>query len=62
LMCAFDLPSPEIRDKVKKLLYDRGILVLACGPRGIRFRPPLTISSEEINEGLSVIEDVIKGL
>ncbi len=62
LMCAFDLPSPEIRDKVKKLLYDRGILVLACGPRGIRFRPPLTINSEEINEGLSIIEDVIKGL
>ncbi len=62
LMCAFDLPSPEIRDRFKKLLYEKGILILPCGPRGIRFRPPLTISSEEINEGLSVIEDVVKGL
>ena len=62
LMCAFDLPSPEIRDKVKKMLYDNGLLILPCGPRGIRFRPPLTISSEEINEGLSVIDRTINSL
>lgn len=62
LMCAFDLPSPETRDKVKKMLYDNGILILPCGPRGIRFRPPLTINSDEINEGLSVIESTIKSL
>lgn len=62
LMCAFDLPSPEIRDRVKKMLYDNGLLILPCGPRGIRFRPPLTISSEEINEGLSVIDRTINSL
>ncbi len=62
LMCAFDLPSPEIRDKVKKMLYDNGILILPCGPRGIRFRPPLTISSEEINEGISIIDSTLKAL
>ena len=62
LMCAFDLPSSEIRDKVKKLLYDKGILILACGATSIRFRPPLTVSSEEINEGLSIIDSVIKTL
>ncbi|HEX17663.1 MAG TPA: L-lysine 6-transaminase [Thermoplasmatales archaeon] len=62
LMCAFDLPSPEERDRMKKLLYDNGILILPCGPRGIRFRPPLTIGEEEINEGLSIIEKSIKSL
>ena len=62
LMCAFDLPSSEIRDRVKKMLYDNGLLILPCGPRGIRFRPPLTISSEEINEGLSVIDRTINSL
>lgn len=62
LMCAFDLPSPEIRDRVKKMLYDNGLLILPCGPKGIRFRPPLTISSEEINEGLSVIDRTINSL
>ena len=62
LMCAFDLPSPEIRDKVKKMLYDNGILILPCGPSGIRFRPPLTISSEEINEGISIIDSTLKAL
>ncbi|RLF41588.1 MAG: L-lysine 6-transaminase [Thermoplasmata archaeon] len=62
LMCAFDLPSPEIRDKVKKMLYDNGILILPCGPSGIRFRPPLTISSEEINEGISIIDSTLNAL
>lgn len=62
LMCAFDLPSPEIRDRIKRMLYDNGILILPCGPRGIRFRPPLTINSEEINEGLSIIENTVKAL
>lgn len=62
LMCAFDLPSPEIRDEVKKMLYNNGILILPCGPRSIRFRPPLTIGSDEIDEGISIIDKTIKSL
>jgi L-lysine 6-transaminase len=62
LMCAFDLPSPEKRDAVKKKLYENNVIILGCGSQTIRFRPPLVISSEEIDEALAAIEKVVKTL
>jgi L-lysine 6-transaminase len=61
-MCAFDLPSPEKRDAVKKKLYENNVIILGCGSQTIRFRPPLVISSEEIDEALAAIEKVVKTL
>lgn len=55
LMCAFDLPSPEMRDEMKNRLYSNGLVVLGCGANTIRFRPPLIISEKEIDEMLSII-------
>ena len=52
LMCAFDLPTPEKRDELKNKLYANDLLVLTCGSITIRFRPPLNITSEEIDEAL----------
>jgi L-lysine 6-transaminase len=56
LMCAFDAPSPEARQQVLARGRDRGVLLLPCGERSIRFRPPLTIRPEEIDEGLRRVE------
>ena len=60
LMCAFDLPTPEDRDKLKNMLYQNGLIVLGCGATTIRFRPPLTISSEEVEEMLGIVEKTVK--
>lgn len=60
LMCAFDLPSPELRDEMKNSLYANDLIVLGCGAKTIRFRPPLTVSSEEIKEALTILEKVAK--
>jgi L-lysine 6-transaminase len=60
LMCAFDLPSSNERDELKKSLYAKGLLVLPCGASTIRFRPPLTISSEEIDNALEILDKTIK--
>jgi len=60
LMCAFDLPAPKDRDELKDKLYANNLLVLSCGSVTIRFRPPLTISSEEIDEALGIIDKTIK--
>jgi L-lysine 6-transaminase len=54
LMCAFDLPDGEARDKFGKLALENGMLILGCGPRSIRFRPSLTLSREECDEGLAI--------
>ena len=56
LMCAFDLPSSNQRDQFKDQLYKHGLVVLGCGEKTIRFRPPLIVETNDINEMLSIIE------
>ena len=60
LMCAFDLPNTEIRNALLKEAYQAGLLLLGCGPHSIRFRPPLTITKQEIDQGLGMLEKLIR--
>ena len=48
LMCAFDLPTREFRDRVLQRCYDEGLVILGCGKGSIRFRSPLTVNTDEI--------------
>ncbi len=60
LMCAFDCVSPEKRDELKKKLYANSLILIGCGAKTIRFRPPLVISSEEVDMILSIIDKTLK--
>ena len=60
LMCAFDLYTPEKRDQLVRKLYDNGMIILGCGATTIRFRPPLIISSNEIDEAIKIIDKTLK--
>ncbi len=60
LMCAFDCPNPEDRDNLRKFIYENKMVILGCGSRTIRFRPPLNLSKEEVNEGIGIIEKSIR--
>ena len=60
LMCAFDLATGELRDKVTGKAYEEGMVVLGSGPVSIRFRPPLVIKKEELAEGLEKLRTSIK--
>lgn len=62
LMCAFDLETPEKRDRLKDLMYSYGMVILGCGEKSIRFRPPLVISSEEIDEALNILDKSLSSL
>ena len=59
LMCAFDLPDADKRNEFLKLAFDDGLLVLGCGARSIRFRPVLSVSREDIDEGLRIVGGVL---
>lgn len=59
LMCSFDLPNVELRKEFLNLCYLHKLLILPCGLHSIRFRPSLTITGAEINEGLKIIEKVL---
>lgn len=62
LFCAFDLNTPDERNKLKNSCYDKGLIILGCGEKSMRFRPPLNISKSEIDLGISIIRDALKGL
>lgn len=63
LMAAFDLPSTDIRDKVIKVAYNKGLMILGCGEKSIRFRPPLNVSTDEIDKGIAILEEsIIRGI
>ncbi|MHA1303707.1 MAG: aminotransferase class III-fold pyridoxal phosphate-dependent enzyme, partial [Candidatus Heimdallarchaeaceae archaeon] len=62
LMIAFDLPNSEIRDELKNKALENKLIILACGPKSIRFRPPLIISQDEIDEGFDIIRTIVKDL
>ena len=63
LMCAFTLPSAELRDQViTKLREDERVLALASGATSIRFRPALTVSADELDRGLAAIDRVLTAL
>jgi L-lysine 6-transaminase len=56
LMCAFDLPSPEIRSKFLAKVKENGVLIVGCGVRSVRFRPPLNLTKADVDEGLAIID------
>lgn len=60
LMCAFDFNSTDERNRFRDLCYENKLLILGCGEKSIRFRPPLTINEDEIKEGLEIIRKVLK--
>ena len=61
LMIAFDLDSPEQRDKMMALLQEN-MLVLKSGEKSIRLRPSLTFSADDVDLAISYISEAIHKL
>ncbi len=55
LMCAIDFPDGAVRDAAADRAFDLGMIILPCGTRSLRFRPPLDVTMGEIDEALDVL-------
>jgi L-lysine 6-transaminase len=60
LMCAFDLPAKTSQQAFIANAYERGLIILGCGERTIRFRPALNIDTEDLDEGLAIVRAVLR--
>ncbi|MGD2069617.1 MAG: L-lysine 6-transaminase [Gemmatimonadota bacterium] len=60
LMLALDLPDGETRKTVRLACWERGLAVLPCGPRSIRFRPPLVFSDAQAEQALGTLREVVE--
>jgi hypothetical protein len=62
LMCAIDFPDAQLRDQAADKAYELGMIILPCGRRSLRFRPPLDITSAEVDEAADIIGQVARAL
>jgi L-lysine 6-transaminase len=62
LMIAFDLETPERRDEAQDRMLANGLLLLGCGTRSIRFRPPLNLAAAEADAALEIVRKSLKEL
>jgi L-lysine 6-transaminase len=60
LFCAMDLDVQQNRELLKEKALEKGLLLIGCSNRTIRFRPPLNLSKAEVNEGIDIILRCLK--
>lgn len=55
--------SPDLAQRVTAAAFERGLLLLSCGLYGnvLRLLPPLTVTDEELNRGLAILEESLAG-
>ena len=51
--------APDLRDRLEKLAFERGLLILGCGPNSIRLCPPLVISQNQADWALDTLEECL---
>ncbi|MFA9428675.1 L-lysine 6-transaminase [Egicoccus sp. AB-alg2] len=63
LMCALDLPDADLRDAVTARMFtDEQVFLLGCGTNSVRFRPTLTVTEEDLEEGVAALDRVLTSL
>ena len=59
LFCALDLPSTELRNELRTRAFAKGLVVLGSGTVSLRFRPPLTITRNEVDHGMRMLREAL---
>ena len=57
LMIGFDMDSEAAADHVVAGAREKGVLLIKAGSSTVRLVPPLTVTLDELNEGLDVIDE-----
>ncbi len=62
LMVGVELTGKAVTERVCRACLDAGVIVLSCGPdeNVLRLAPPLTITDDELDHGLTVLCDAIR--
>jgi 4-aminobutyrate aminotransferase len=51
--------APEIRNRLELMAFERGLLILGCGPNSIRLCPPLIINRDQADFALDTLEECL---
>ena len=48
-------PARELCDRVVTRAYHNGLILLSCGVSTVRFMPPLSVSTAEVDEAVGLL-------
>lgn len=51
--------DPELRDRVEMASFNRGLVLLGCGPNSIRWSPPLILTKEHVDVATEIFDEAI---
>jgi 4-aminobutyrate aminotransferase len=52
--------AADLRDRIVQLAFQRGILLLGCGPSTLRISPPLVVTQDEADAAIDVLEESVE--
>jgi len=52
-------PATVLRNRMERLAFERGLMVLGCGESSMRLCPPLILNEYEAMVGLDILEDAL---
>ena len=52
-------PDPDLRDRIEMATFNRGVILLGCGPNSIRWSPPLILDRDHVDVALEVFDESI---
>jgi len=53
------VPDPDLRDRVEMETFNRGVILLGCGPNSIRWSPPLILAKDNVDVALEIFDEAI---
>ncbi len=62
LMIGFDVNDHDAAVAVEQACFERGLLVLTCGHRGIRLAPPLVVTAAQCDVALTIVADACEAV
>jgi 4-aminobutyrate aminotransferase len=62
LMIGFDLVDHDMAEAFEQACFERGVLALTCGRRGVRLAPPLVVTEAQCERALQIIADACEAL
>ncbi|MCU4751273.1 aminotransferase class III-fold pyridoxal phosphate-dependent enzyme [Halobacteria archaeon AArc-curdl1] len=62
LMVAVEFDTKARREAIVQAALERGLLLLGCGYKTIRFLPPLDVTAREIDLAVSLFEEATRGV
>ena len=52
--------APDLRDRVVRMAFERGLLILGAGENTLRLSPPLVVTAEQCDFAMETLEECLK--